>query len=114
MAKNQYTVIYFEDGYGNSELKWKIEQEVVSFISGMLKNFRKSNGIYLIFNNYILYIYKIVIIGHSSSYPLSLSFVMNQKVQNGNPNKSTISLLHRDCLKSCIDKAMISFNFTQT
>lgn len=56
MAKNQYTVIYFEDGYGNSELKWKIEQKVVSFISGMLKNFRKSNGIYLIYNNYILYI----------------------------------------------------------
>lgn len=45
--KNQYTVIYFDDGYGNSELKRKIEQKFVSFISGMLKNFRKSNGIYL-------------------------------------------------------------------
>lgn len=39
--KNQYTVIYFDDGYGNSE---KIEQKFVSFISGMLKNFRKAMG----------------------------------------------------------------------
>lgn len=42
--KNQYTVIYFDDGYGNFELKRKIEQKFVSFISGMLKNFRKAMG----------------------------------------------------------------------
>lgn len=42
--KNQYTVIYLDDGYGNSELKRKIEQKFVSFISGMLKNFRKAMG----------------------------------------------------------------------